>query len=768
MENLLISIGAETKEFIAGLGEIGEKTKDLDARIKGVGAAAGIAFAGYTAAIMGAVYAYREEEKIGQEVEAILRATGGVAGVTAKAVEQYAEELGRATTMSKEQVAKGEEILLTFTRIGKDVFPTATTAMVDLAQRMGGDTAGAAQLLGRALEDPTNGVKKLAKEGIILTAQQKAQIETMQLSGNIAGAQAIVLQAVTMRYGGLAKAAAGGTGQLVVLKNTMEDFVQGIGKEFAPYIEKGARALIDMIHAAQEHEGLMKFIAATAAAGAAVTGAIATLAAGVFAFEKLSVAMEVAGVVMKALGLSTRVLMGATGIGLIVVALTLVYEYWDKIWPAMKATFNTFVDVIGQAARGLGKILLGAFRLDIGQIKEGIALAADAFVKGLTPLATVKVPNPLAATPEKKAEAEKGGRELANAQAAAAAKQLMVEEDALRKLKLQAERATNAATLMEYQHHTSVVVALKKKEAQILTALADEHFKGDKRVLQKALAETQAEYDAAFQKETKAHEKFTKDYLTNSEKFQKLSAAEQKRFIANSQAGLVGQIRTETDIRADAAAEEIAQEIAKDNAELINREKFGSAYAAINRVMHEEIFEQSRNAADSLAEMTNSKNATMKAVGKGAASVQAAMKTAEGAISAYAALAGIPIVGPGLGATAAGLLTAYGLERQREIWGAAKGGLITGGILGVDSVPVMAQHGELIAPPESYEEVVTSVAAQRMAAAKQAKAGMDGAPMKPQDVNVNVSVSFKGNASQLLTAMVNQDKALGRHRGSSS
>jgi phage-related minor tail protein len=161
MENLIIEIGANTREFIAGLSEVGEKTESLNDKIKGVGVAAGVAFAGYAASIMGAVYAYREEEKIGQEVEAILKSTGGVAGVTAKAVEEYAASLSKATTFSKESVARGEEILLTYTRIGKDVFPNAAAATLDLAQRMGGDASGAAQILGRALEDPTNGVKKL-------------------------------------------------------------------------------------------------------------------------------------------------------------------------------------------------------------------------------------------------------------------------------------------------------------------------------------------------------------------------------------------------------------------------------------------------------------------------------------------------------------------------------------------------------------------------------------------------------------------------------
>jgi hypothetical protein len=766
MENLVIEIGANTKEFLAGLGEVGGKTEGLGDRLKGVGTVAAVAFAGYTASIMGAVYAYREEEKIGQEVNAILRSTGGVAGVTAAKVDELAQALSRQTTFSKESVARGEEILLTYTRIGKDTFPAATEATLDLAQRMGGDAAGAAQVLGRALQDPEAGMKALRKAGVLFTEQQRAQIETMQASGNMAGAQALILKQVESQYGGMAKAAAGGTGAVAQLKNEMEDFVQGVGKKFAPIIAAGAGEVLKLFHAANDNDIFATITAGGLGAGAAISGFVTTVAAGGGIMKNFQVAVEGAKIALDLMGISAKVAIGATGIGLLLVVGLEVYQYWDKIWPAMQAVFKAFVDNVGQAAAGLGKILLGAFRMDIGQIKEGLAQAAEAFAAGAREVAAhVKMPKLFGSDPAATAEAEKSGRDLASAQAAAAARQLMAEEDRMRALKLQAERATNAAVVLEYEHHTAAVVALKKKEAQLLTSLADEKFRGDKSAVRKALEETQAEYDAAYKKEAKSHDKFTKQYLKNTESFQKLSATEQKRFLSAHQAGLVGSMKTEADIKDEAALEDINREIAADNQQLADQEKFGSAYAGINRAMHNSILQQSKGAFDELSQLTNSKNAQMKAVGKVASGTQVAIKTAEGAISAYSSLAGIPIIGPGLGIGAALALTAYGVEREREIFAAAKGGLLTGGIMGVDSIPVLAQHNELIAPPESFEEVVGSVAAKR-AAEKQAAAGMDGAPERPpQDVNVHVTVGFKGNASQILTVLVNQDKALGRYRG---
>ena len=130
MENILVNIGAETRDFLSGLAEVGESTKSLDDKLKTLGAEAAVAFAGFSAAIMGTVYAYGEQERVGLQVEAVLEATGGAAGITAEQVNLLAESFSRATTFSELQVKSAEEILLTFNRIGQDTFPKASKAVL--------------------------------------------------------------------------------------------------------------------------------------------------------------------------------------------------------------------------------------------------------------------------------------------------------------------------------------------------------------------------------------------------------------------------------------------------------------------------------------------------------------------------------------------------------------------------------------------------------------------------------------------------------------
>jgi hypothetical protein len=78
-----------------------------------------------------------------------------------------------------------ENLLLTFTGIGKDVFPGATKAVVDLGIAMaGGDVNNAnfkasAIQVGKALNDPIKGVTALSKVGVSFTKQQKDQIKAL-------------------------------------------------------------------------------------------------------------------------------------------------------------------------------------------------------------------------------------------------------------------------------------------------------------------------------------------------------------------------------------------------------------------------------------------------------------------------------------------------------------------------------------------------------------------------------------------------------------
>ena len=67
------------------------------------------------------------------------------------------------------------------------------------------------------------------------------------------------------------------------------------------------------------------------------------------------------------------------------------------------------------------------------------------------------------------------------------------------------------------------------------------------------------------------------------------------------------------------------------------------------------------------------------AAGKAMAVVQATIDTYKGATAAYASMAGIPVVGPGLGVIAAGAAVAAGLKNVQAILSTGDGGGSAGG-----------------------------------------------------------------------------------------
>jgi TP901 family phage tail tape measure protein len=173
---------------------------------------------------------------------------------------------------------------------------------------------------------------------------------------------------------------------------------------------------------------------------------------------------------------------------------------------------------------------------------------------------------------------------------------------------------------------------------------------------------------------------------------------------------LAQKLLTDKQIREQIATEKLTEDIANKNQSLLEEKKYGSAVAKTNEFFRREDIKGVVAASGELVALANSKNATMKAIGKTAAHFNAFIATKEGAIKAYTSLVGIPIVGPALGIAAASALTAYGIEQQLAISRAAQGGIVPGGMGGSrDRIPMMLEPGELVTPKALVPDFIQSV-----------------------------------------------------------
>jgi tape measure domain-containing protein len=139
------------------------------------------------------------------------------------------------------------------------------------------------------------------------------------------------------------------------------------------------------------------------------------------------------------------------------------------------------------------------------------------------------------------------------------------------------------------------------------------------------------------------------------------------------------------------------------NADLINEQTYAQGRMQIWANMQSIQLQQADSFFGNLAQLSKSENRKIAAIGKAAAIAQTTIKTYEAATSAYASLAGIPYVGPVLGAAAAAAAIAAGMANVRAIQsqspGFRTGGEFTvGGMGGPDSqlVAFRATPGEKV------------------------------------------------------------------------
>jgi hypothetical protein len=135
-------------------------------------------------------------------------------------------------------------VLATFQNIKGDNFKEAMVAAADLSTIMGNDLNAAVMALGKALNDPAEGLAALSRLGIRFTEDQKAMIERMVATGDAASAQDAILKALADRMGGSAAAAADTyAGKIAQLKNNMGDLAETVGGLVAPKLAELAGSM---------------------------------------------------------------------------------------------------------------------------------------------------------------------------------------------------------------------------------------------------------------------------------------------------------------------------------------------------------------------------------------------------------------------------------------------------------------------------------------------------------------------------------------------
>jgi len=715
--NLTIKINGDTADFQKKLSETEKATKNLQQSLSNIATKATVAFAGLSATIAGLIGTYRVQEQAESRLNAALMSTKNAAGLTSEELIKMAGGLQKVSTFGDETIIGAQSLLLTFTKIGKDVFPKAIETILDMSAAMGTDLKGSAIQVGKALNDPITGISALSRVGVQLSEDQKSLIKSFMSVNDVASAQKIILGELEVQFGGQAKATAEGTGRFIQLKNTLGDLAETIGKKLTKPLSEMAdwlnKILVETLKKhGEEFANMASHVLLFSTNLAVLTASLALSTKAFFALK-----LAIAGTAISLKGL--KIAVASTGVGLALMwaaekmteflfnfkqNMKVLSEVWSIAWDFMKRTAGAVWDDLGEIQHQFFQTL---YFLVTGSLKES-GKALDLFMEAIANVNSGMVDD-LVETHNKMQQAWKNYGKVVIPVTEARLETLQALSDARRRKEL--------AEMIAFQ--------------ELITEKLGENFASN--------LENQKMFDEMFDEYTaEQREKLLED-------------------LSNFQI-------TEKELDDQHRLDKLKAKIKEKNDELIFEKKHQlkliggmKTYYKTMKFLDDSRFKEAGKFASQFSAMASSSNKELRAIAKVGANVSIVANTVAAASSAMRGAIeffGVP-AGPIIGGVLAAAQIAFGVEQIHTLNAQklADGGVVSGGIKGVDSVPAMLMPGELVIPQRDANDALNAIGASR------------DEEVFGNESTTQVIIGFDGEeASQVLTARQIENQALGISR----
>lgn len=594
------------------------------------------AFAGVVAGIIGSVKAFSDSQAVAAQTEKVLMSTGFAAGMTAVEINKLAVALQNKTGIDDDVIQSGQNMLLTFTNVGKDAFPLATKAALDMtaAFNQGNVTneslKGTMIQLGKALNDPAQGMSALRRVGVAFTESQQSQIKALQASGDLYGAQTLILKELEKEFGGSSEKLGTLQGAFLMAKTQAGNFMELVGEQIAPAMQKLAEfisttvvKLGDFVRAHKE------LIVPVGAAITIFTGLMAALAGIVTIAPTVAAAWLV---ISGPIGITVAAIAGLT---------------------AATVYFYTSQTKLAENVRAVWGGLQGFFTGNIDKMK--------AAYKDLSESKAVH-DEKMTADTKKRAEAE--------------AAALQKDADAARAAAEQKAKADIAFADAEVERKTA--------EAQVKAGLKAAELEADLEYSNEILAADE-EFMAAKADLEQINEDARIIFETQKKQFDTMNASDRVKLIADT----LGKERV---LRAIANIDELVAKGKHEEAKKAMNQLYTDAFVELNKKKIEDIDSRWKKhwtgqvamaimgknmTAEQYEAMGSFYSSVLTIMGKesvaafrtmqAVAIVTGLVQTYQSAIAAFNSLAAIPIVGSVLGAVAAAAAIASGLMNVENI-----------------------------------------------------------------------------------------------------
>ena len=220
---------------------------------------ASFAFGGLTRISRTFTDASRDQEIAVKRVSSVIESQGFISGITTKQVEELASQLQATTGVTDELTLESSALLLSFQNIGKDIFPMAQKAVLDMTSalnqgRINTETLKTQSIqLAKALDNPVKGLNSLTRSGTTFDEQTKKQIKTLVNQGDILQAQTIILNEINKQYGNTASIDSFEKSSRA-LNSAIGDLNERVGDFMTPAIKEMQEAMTGFINSVTKRD----------------------------------------------------------------------------------------------------------------------------------------------------------------------------------------------------------------------------------------------------------------------------------------------------------------------------------------------------------------------------------------------------------------------------------------------------------------------------------------------------------------------------------
>jgi hypothetical protein len=351
---ITIDIVAQTTKLTSGINDANGQIDTMSTKLKGIAGAAGLAASGFLAT-QGLTFLKQgiDEAKEAQEVMRAATTTFGEGSAALAKITEDADKFGKALAVDN------DELIALATQLGsrlpKEV-QASSVELVKIFKDVEAFTAGAVTAeaaggkLAKAFADGEITAKELTKVFPGLEQSVYDQAEALSKAGDNQGALNLLISEGSIKYDDAAAKNATSTQKFEV---ALANFKEELGGKVLPVLEKGIDFLTKLFNAFDSLPGPVQNVViglgALLITGALTLTFLASMKASLVTLGITSTAT--AG----SIGFATiatnllRIALAGLGIGLVIAAIVLLVQNWDKVTAAVDKVWEMIKDVVPKA-----------------------------------------------------------------------------------------------------------------------------------------------------------------------------------------------------------------------------------------------------------------------------------------------------------------------------------------------------------------------------------------------------------------------------------